>query len=150
MGKGLSNLQQFILVKSIENIPRSEGYVKIFKQVYGLDIEGTEIYAPEILYEYYGFPKKSWQSPCDIDKSVKGGHGIRYFSMAEIGEKRYKSARVALSKAFLRLEERGLLVRWYFGKKHMGARLTDEGRAAGISLKEAGITSISLIPNSDI
>jgi hypothetical protein len=144
MGKGLSNLQKFILVKSVENESQKNRDVDGFKRLYGIIIEGNDIYAPEVMYYYYNFPlRRNIPGPGTLR------HSWQHFSMNEIGTSKYKSAQASVSKAFSRLEERGFLVRWYYEKKFMAARLTDKGREKGMELKESGITSISLIPNSD-
>ncbi len=51
----------------------------------------------------------------------------KFFDRSAIGEERYNTAVVSVSRAFARLEERGLVIRIYGGHQWMGIDFTPEG-----------------------
>ena len=71
---------------------------------------GVDVYTDELLIGCFGFEPQ-------YDRGDEGGRF--YFSQAAIGRGRYNSARASLSRALLRLENRGV------GVQHRGiAKLT--------------------------
>ena len=111
----MSELQKTILRLAHENRARGEG-ARVFADYQ----EGTDVTYPQVLAGYVG-----WE-----------GTGPRrrlfhQFSKKEIGEKPYRNAMASLSRAFGRLEARGLIVRTHsvMAAGWTGADLTDEGRA---------------------
>lgn len=113
MGKGLSKLQKQILTLAHEgrgnrdlyddgSINWRQGADVTANQVFGVVYMKVDVYEVRL--------------------------GSNHFSIARIGESKYRSAKVAISKAFRRLEERGLVVRME-GRNWGGVNLTDEGMA---------------------
>jgi len=102
MGKGLSELQKFILIMAYRNRHRS--------------FESGDVKNREVLIEVYKFP---FHSP-----SANTSSGTpQIFKRQEIGICRYRSASVSVVKAFNRLVNRGLAIR----KQNHGIILTEEG-----------------------
>ena len=58
----------------------------------------------------------------------------KFFDRSKIGEERYNTAVVSVSRAFARLQERGLVERTYGGYQWMGIQLTTEGLEVAKSL----------------
>ncbi len=110
----MSELQKTILRLAHENRARGEG-ARVFADYQ----EGTDVTYPQVLTAYFGWEKA-------------GRRRMLYyqFSKKEIGEKSYRSAMASLSRAFGRLEARGLIVRTHsmMAAGWTGADLTDEGR----------------------
>ena len=109
----MSELQKTILRLAHENRARGEG-----ARGFADHQEGTDVTYPQALAGYFG-----WEET--------GSRRIFYkFSKKEIGEKPYRSAMASLSRAFGRLEARGLVVRTHsaMAAGWSGADLTDEGR----------------------
>ena len=102
MGKGLSELQKFILIMAYRNQDR--GYESVY------------VKNRDVLIEVYKFP---FHSP-----SANTSSGTpQIFKRQEIGISRYRSASVSVVKAFNRLVNRGLAIRKY----NHGIILTDKG-----------------------
>jgi protein-disulfide isomerase-like protein with CxxC motif len=111
MGRGLSPLQKRILELAYKNrMDYNDGKIK-----HSPGVDFTDLNYKDVMTDYYGFKQN-------------GAHYGQVFSMAEIGEKRYRAANVAISRAVTRLGKRGLVIpmcgacaRW------SGCNLTDEG-----------------------
>jgi hypothetical protein len=119
MGRGLSELQKTILRMAAAN--EDDPHVKY-----------SVSYA-EVLRDYYGWqPEKGHHA---WNKDGTKGHGWG-FSKARIGEKEYRSARAALSRAATRLYERGLVeyVDHVLTNVTTGVCLTEEGREETLRL----------------
>ena len=127
MGRGLSELQRDILDRASQH-----------KRVYYADVlEGYFGWQPTRPIIRYGIPHvtrdgRSWvEQPRDpTDHGMVHGPGSHFFSLEEIGERRYRSTMVVLSRACTRLARRGLVTciegarsRW------SGVTITDAGRA---------------------
>jgi hypothetical protein len=108
MGKGLSELQKCILKIAIKNFcAGSHEYI---------------VPNREVLIEYYGF-----EPICDLEGKL---NRTQIFDRRAIGINRYRSASVAVVKAFNRLIWRRLAQRSYYG---------------GISLTAAGVKAAKAI-----
>jgi hypothetical protein len=70
------------------------------------DSGGTDVTYAEVLISHYNFPRT-----CSCPRDDIREYGGQKFSMKQIGEKRYRAAMAAVSRAFLRLESRGLIER---------------------------------------
>ena len=107
-------MQETVLRLAHENRERGEGARTLpdGRQAY------TDVTYPQVLARYFG-----WED---------AGHRSRWytFSKKRIGEKPYRSAMASVSRAFTRLEARGLIVRTHsaMAAGWSGADLTDEGR----------------------
>ena len=114
VGKGLSELQKAVLRLACENRERGQGGRVLAD---GSQI-GTDVTYPQVLAGYFG-----WEAAGSRSRFYQ-------FSKKEIGEKRYRSAMASLSRAFGRLEARGLIERTHslMAAGWTGADLTDEGR----------------------
>ena len=112
MAKGLSKLQLSIL--RLAYAKRSLAFVGSHRLGRGVDV-----YTDELLIGCFGFQPVYPRY---------GEEGRFYFSQAAIGRGRYNSARVSLSRALLRLTERGL------GVQHWGI-----AKWSGFTLSEAGV-----------
>jgi len=112
MGRGLSDLQKFIL-KAAAAKP-----------------EGT-LYNYEICMGYYRW-KPNRRNP---------GAAENNFLPAEIGENKYNSAFVAIRKAYLRMEKRGLVRCVYSWQRRSwaGVDITDRGRQIVKTMPESTI-----------
>jgi hypothetical protein len=142
MGRGLSDLQKTILRVALMNRQASEkddarGHIASYLGLPKRD--PMDIRYAEILVVHFKFPiKRTWKhdeadlSDHEVAKKSAGG---KKFNKQRIGEKRYASALAALSRAFLRLQARGLIecfsgtfARW------SGGQLTDQGIEVASSL----------------
>lgn len=86
-------------------------------------VGSVDLYYAEVLYEYFGFDVRNrYWSPERGERPTWGQN----FSMQSIGERRYRSAQSSLSRAVVRLEDRGLVER----------RRVD---LAGLNLTEQGV-----------
>ncbi len=95
--------------------------------------DGADLYPHEVLIAAFGFGeyrrieitgKPASLRGCADNSRLAGG---KYFDRTKIGEERYNTAVVSVSRAFARLEERGLVIRVYAGREWMGIDLTPEG-----------------------
>jgi len=128
MGRGLSELQRSILRLALHN-RTAEGLKPILESG---SSDGADIYAWEVLESSYGFGKHLRATTrYGSQYGDRAGHrkpgGEALFSRSAIGASRYKAAHVAVTKAFRRLEERGLVKRFIFGGKAAGLKLTADG-----------------------
>ncbi|QDU60443.1 hypothetical protein Pan216_12820 [Planctomycetes bacterium Pan216] len=106
MGRGLSELQRFILERSAK-APR--------------------LYYSEILVEYFGW-KPGW--PLKYEDGVLASPGSHRFSRTKIGEKEYSRVMATLSRSCTRLDNRGLVTVIVAEYSHWtGVVITDQGRA---------------------
>jgi len=114
MGRGLSKLQKMILMLAHENRERGTGARPLPE---GGQL-GTDVKQSEVLKAYFGWEPDHRSRSDYFD-----------FSMKDIGEQAYRSARVSLSRAFGRLETRGLIIPTYsvMAARWTGADLTEEG-----------------------
>jgi hypothetical protein len=87
MGKGLSPLQRTILEIALEN--RRSGNTGFGRR---------EAYHSEVFERYFG-----WQPRNDCKRRYQR------FTVSAIGEQRYRTAHASVSRAFKRLERRGLI-----------------------------------------
>ncbi len=108
MGRGLSDLQRTMLRLAYKNY-LADPYSK------------ADVFYPEVLVAHYG-----WH---DNYINVRRYHSRQIFSKAKIGARHYNAATVAVYRAALRLEQRGLVVcvRGAYAK-WAGVKLTDEGK----------------------
>lgn len=104
MTKGLSKLQLSILRLAYAKRPL---------------VRRVNVFTDELLIGCFGF---------EPEYARYGKEGRFYFSQAAIGRGRYNSARASLSRALLRLEQRGL------GVQHRGIV-----KWSGFTLSEAGV-----------
>jgi len=105
MGRGLSELQQSIIVMAYENRDPS------------INLGGRHVYRESILRECFGWePRERGWSP---------------FSRKDIGAERYNRGMASLSRALRRLEERGLVefTHSMLASGWSGVLLTEEGEA---------------------
>ena len=116
MGRGLSELQSFILKKASEAPvmdPRGEFASSRL----------PHLFVPEILIGFWG-----WEP----EKPVRDERGHKeigyYFSRKRIGEARYNRGMAAVSRAVARLEARGLVER-YSWLNTSSVVITHSGRA---------------------
>lgn len=108
MGRGLSPLQQTILRLAYQNRMADSGYQ---------DEARADVFYCEIFESHYGWPS--------IWKNSRKAHGQK-FTKAEVGERQYNAAHAAVSRAALRLEQRGL-VTCVRGFSWAGVNLTEAG-----------------------
>lgn len=123
MGRGLSDLQKSILVMAYGNHEPTRGSF------------GCDLYTKDVLTGYYGWvPVKGYlDSP-----------GSQSFDIQAIGEQKYRSTRAAVSRAFRRLERRGLVTRVMAVRSvWAGINLTEEGAEVAQSLS---VNSAQIIP----
>jgi hypothetical protein len=135
MGRGLSELQRSILRLALHN-RTAEGLEPILDRP---PRGGADVYAWEVLESAYGFREHrrlDWSGkPAETRYGSSSGNfaghrkpgGEPLFSRSAIGPRRYNAAHVAVSKAFYRLQERGLAKGFIFGGKAAGLKLTAEG-----------------------
>ena len=103
MGRGLSDLQKTILGLALENHDNHDG-------VDGA--KGVDVIYSEILVKHFGWKGNT------RDRYGKRIYSFTVFDRAAIGAKAYASAEAAVSRAVLRLQQRGLavaihgIVRW--------------------------------------
>lgn len=119
MARGLSDLQKSILIQAYKKLEQIGAYVD--GKYYGM------LFTAEVLAEYYGFEMQIlyWQDGEPVLKDID--IGSQNFSKEQIGSKRYNSANAAVSKAFQRLEARGLITRYYSITGHVLLKLTKRG-----------------------
>jgi hypothetical protein len=98
MGRGLSDLQRYILARAA-TVPR--------------------LHYVDILAEYFGWERGGWDT---------NGHSGQHFSRRRIGEKRYGKTMATLSRSVFRLQDRGLVVWMTGWAKWSAAEITDKGR----------------------
>jgi hypothetical protein len=85
---------------------------------------GTDLLYSQILHEVYGFPLREdlaydGYNVCSLrerDGSRKYGH--KHFEPEVIGRERFDAAQSSISRAMVRLEQRGLVVRMYGSISH--------------------------------
>ena len=125
MGRGLSELQQFILVAGLAGRESKETHTlpdgRILPAGYGCDLRHAKI-----MSGFYGF------ALAGRDSSSFARH---HFSVKKIGPKQYAAAHAAISRAATRLAERGLVVcvSGYYAR-WAGVNLTDKGAALAAEL----------------
>ena len=110
MGRGLSPLQKFILEKAYNTSKEKK------------NPDDMDIYYRDVLIGYFGFKKGSsiWGD------SICGSH---YFSKSEIGDLKYQAAQASISRAFRRLEKRGLIHIYSGARSHWtGGMITNLGK----------------------
>ncbi len=125
MGRGLSNLQKWILLKAYENW-KSEDWDNLIKEnwwTYPQSPFPSQLSKAEILNEYYGFEmRKDHPSPLARDIRENSGDGWHNFSMIYhdrlfdrkvIGYKKYHSKQQCIIQAIERLHRRKLLASAY-------------------------------------
>jgi hypothetical protein len=135
MGRGLSELQKHILRLSLEN-------QQAIRQLDDEDRVPFDVTFSELLVVHYKFPIVG----CHWAASLRGKNRAvekllrrRYakFDSHAIGLSRFASAQAALSRAFARLQERGLFSRscslW---PRQIGGYLTDEGHMVAAALSK--------------
>lgn len=110
MGRGLSDLQRSILVLALRN--RTERLERAPRDAnYARGVWSIDLYDAEVLHHLYGWPLSNrglgWRPRKEEQRPTFG----QSFSMAEVGERRYRSAMSSLSRAVKRLEARGLVER---------------------------------------
>jgi len=110
MGRGLSALEQFILQKADENLKR-EG-PRPDSPLYAGHQQGVDLYLREVLAGFY---------------ALGGGDVRENFGVCFEANGKVRAARAAVSRAFVRLERRGLVHR-FFGRYFAGVDLTEAGR----------------------
>ncbi len=120
----MSELQKTILRLAHENRARGQG-----ARMSPHGQMGTDVTYPQVLAGYFG-----WE-----DTEHRRGFGFYHFSKKHIGEKPYRSAMASLSRAFGRLEARGLvaLTHSQMAAGWTGADLTDKGQAVASTLGSA-------------
>ncbi len=82
--------------------------------------EGADLYSYEVLADFFGFsemPRVQCNGePCKLrNPEGKRTAGDKHFNVEKIGKARYNAAQAAVSRAFKRLAERGLLFHGYAG-----------------------------------
>jgi|GEM_PF-6731097 len=137
MGRGLSDLQKYILVRSLE-IRKEYPVVELRledRSPFGPSV-APDISHGEILEGFYGI-----EPAC----SLRFENGIlnwrMRFNYSQLDEKAYRAAHAAISRAMSRLVARGLLSP-HLGNKHIsyrstGYELTEAGAAMAETLKTA-------------
>lgn len=130
---GLSKLQKQILLLALGNRE-----LKVRPDCYG----DLDLYSPEILERVYGFPveeRYGWFGKV----TTRGDPTRQHFRLAVIGRARYNSAQAAVSRAFRRLQERGLVERQRgaYAAWH-GINLTPEGADQAKRLTECHIVQV--------
>ena len=125
MGRGLSPLQQTILRIAFRQHDQHLQHAADNDR--NPDEFGCDVLYRDVLIEHYGFRRKAPRLYVPSDR----------IDRAAIGRVAYNRATAALSRAFSRLESRGLVcVMCGTGSRWSGANLTDEG------LKIAGELSV--------
>jgi hypothetical protein len=121
MGRGLSDLQERMLLLALNGYQREERSPRA---------SGADLYYADVFVAVYGW-RRSPQSPY----SCAGDHK---FDRRAIGRRQYAAAQAAVSRAAQRLEKRGLatclcgsISRW------SGLNLTKAGIALAAKLKTA-------------
>jgi hypothetical protein len=126
MGRGLSNLQEFILSET--NKLNRCYYADVLEKYYG--------WAPKKPIERYGniytevISGKQEEKPTPEELVGQIRHpGRRYFSPKEVGLKEYRKVMASLCRACARLRERGLVECLQGTNGHWaGVELTNKGR----------------------
>jgi hypothetical protein len=109
MGRGLSELQRFILRRASEL---------------------RRLHYAEVLVEYFGWQPVGPWAALRRHAGDLAHPGAHRFDAAMIGHTRYHNTRSVLAQACRRLEARGLVTRWYGTTSHWQAVvITDAGRA---------------------
>ncbi len=109
-------------------------------RVKGIYEDWADLYTHEVLIAAFGFDQyrkvhiDGRPAPLRIYKEQIRAPVGRFFDRSAIGEGQYNTAVVSVSRAFARLEERGLVVRLYAGYEWMGIQLTPEGFEVAASL----------------
>ena len=129
MGRGLSRLQTCILRVAYENRVAEKRNPAS---------RGADVYSPEILVEYFGWRPRRGAARVKGEarrREVRRHPARNWFAQAGIEPRAYGDAHTSLSRAMLRLEQRGLIKRrrgalagW------RGGQLTPEGLAAAAAL----------------
>ncbi len=118
MGRGLSDLQKKLLTMAYERRHQSDK----------CDID---LFTHEALSELYDFEdwKAEWYMQTWQHQEGRGlARGGHHFDVQSIGKNRYSAAHAAVSRAFKRLEQRGLVTRYYGAySQWTGIKLTDGG-----------------------
>ena len=137
MGRGLSQLQRFILSEAAKRkrIYYCEICVEYFgwkltKKRWGWKQEGFERWGPtRTNSKRVGLGKLEEESTPPDEVGMLKNPGAQFFSRREIGEREYSRVMATLSRSCLRLQQRGL-VRCLRGKfSHWaGVEITGEGR----------------------
>jgi hypothetical protein len=130
MGRGLSKLQRFILHKASKI--RRVHYPIILVEFFGWepdpDRRNYRLVKEGDLCANLAARKLEPAKPDEIG-SLKNPR-CHIFSRKMIGEKKYRSTMASLSRACLRLEDRGLVTCLVGARSHWsGVELTDAGRA---------------------
>jgi hypothetical protein len=120
MGRGLSDLQQDIIVMAYENKEAGVVSYRVVGDNYRYKSEVVaEVKREQILTERFG-----WEP-----STKRGRPGV--FSRTDIGPERYNRVMASLSRSLHRLEERGLV--WFthsvLAAGWSGVELTEEGEA---------------------
>jgi hypothetical protein len=106
MGRGLSDLQRYILTEAGKRPPIDTAH----------QVPETQLNFNEILEGFFGWRAK------------RGILNFYHFSKLEIGEKKYRSVMAALSRSLARLEQRGLVEIHRGHAKWTRITITDQGR----------------------
>lgn len=135
MGRGLSDLQRFVLTRALENA-QAEGRAVDERR-------GADLYTREALHGFYGWPLVPHAAGRLRDNPTIGvslvGLGMLVFKIAPADRARFRANTVAVSKACARLEERGLVARLFgLHARWAGVSLTEAGRAQASALAARG------------
>jgi hypothetical protein len=121
MGRGLSELQKTILRRALSN-RNAEG-----RQA---GAWGADVYRAEILADYWGWKMHAYPPFYQQERSgwQRRAHASQRFSRRRIGAARYDAAQAAVTRAFQRLADRGLVeLRCGAFAQWSGASLTEIG-----------------------
>jgi hypothetical protein len=101
-----------------------------------MELHHADVYAWEVMGKVYGFdrhrktlrggPQGTHWSALAGKRAHHRTPGGKFYDVQAIGAKRYNAAKVAASKAFKRLEERGLAIRFSW-RTTTGIKLTEQG-----------------------
>jgi hypothetical protein len=118
MGRGLSELQQDIILMAYKNKEAGLVSYQTSDERYTFSVVSAHVKREQILRERFG-----WE-PADR-------FWMRRFSRKDIGEERYNRVMASLSRSLHRLEQRGLveLTHSMRAGAWSGAELTEEGEA---------------------
>jgi hypothetical protein len=98
-----------------------------------------------VLFSYFGFPMRR-----HTDEPLHSLPGARRFEREAIGRVRYDAARAAVSRAFRRLEARGLAELYVMvGGRRAGLRLTDAAVEAASKLGQPTVKTSARPPEPD-
>lgn len=121
----LSPLQQKILDRAREGRRRKQQCDRAAQRMGVVDVVGAEL-----LHDVFGFEAR-YPRFYDDDGTIRCSPASQHFDPDAIGRRRYRVARVSLSRAIARLEARGLVEVWHGpGRSWMGISLiepSDEG-----------------------